>query len=248
MSSWGLTEHGTQVNLLTISTAPAPELILALLHRWGLQENQFKHEKDRWGINQLDGRRVEPYPEDAVIPNPTRRRLDRDLCEARDEEATALRELAHLPRQHPRRARLEQIATNAYARQRVLEAERAGVPKRAPLRNTDLNHKLRFHPGCYKVVIDTLRIALANVEGTLAADLSHYLRRPREAKKLLANLVTAPGTVRVGTRHIDVTLEPAGTAAERRAFESFLAAVTRRRLTLPGDCSHRPLRFRLPSS
>ena len=85
-------------------------------------------------------------------------------------------------------------------------------PEAGALRNTDLSHKLRLHPGRYKIVIDTLRIALANVEGTLAADLSHYLRRPRETKKLLANLVTAPGTVRVGTRHIDVTLQPADTA------------------------------------
>jgi hypothetical protein len=29
----------------------------------------LKHQVERWGINHLDGRRVEEYPPDAIIPN-----------------------------------------------------------------------------------------------------------------------------------------------------------------------------------
>lgn len=243
-----LTNDGSQVNILAVSTATAPELVLALFHRWGMQENQFKHDKERWGINQLDGRRVDPYPEDAIIPNPARRRLDLDLRDARDAEADALRELAHLPRDHKRRERLEQSAKEAFALQGELEARRPHVPKRAPLRDTELARKLRVHPGRYKVIVDTVRIALANVETDLAASLAPQLRKPREAKKTLANLLASPGVVRVGQQHIGVTLRPAGTAREKRAFRVLLQAANARRLTLPGDPTHRPLRFRIANS
>jgi len=240
-----LTSDGSQVNILAVSKAPAVELVLALFHRWGMQENQFKHEKERWGINQLDGRRVDPYPEDAIIPNPARRRLDLDLRDARDKEAEALRELAHLPRDPKRRERLEQAAKEAFALQGDLEAQRPHVPKKAPLRDTELTGRLRVHPGRYKVIVDTVRIALANVETDLAALLAPHLRKPREAKKTLANLLAAPGVVRAGQQHIGVTLRPAGTARERRAFQVLLTAANARRLTLPGDPSGRPLRFRI---
>ena len=242
-----LTCDGAQVNIVTVSSAPAPELVQALLGRWGLQENQFKHEKERWGINQLDGRRVESYPEGTVVPNPARRRLDLDLRDARDAEADALRELAHLPVEHPRRARLEQMARHAYARQCELAEQRPHVPKRAPLRDTELAGRLRFHSSRYKVVIDTIRIALANIEAELSRTLAGHLSKPREAKKTLANLFAAPGTIRPHESHLGVSLSPAGTHRERHALQKLLDSVNARRLTLPGEPSGRPLRFSIPN-
>ena len=50
----------------------------------------------RWGINQLDGRTTEPYDPDAVIPNPARRRLDRNVRIARVTAGLARNELAAL--------------------------------------------------------------------------------------------------------------------------------------------------------
>jgi len=49
-------------------------------------------------------------------------------------------------------------------------------------------------------VIDTRRIAFANLEAELAVTLARHLDRPREAKKLLATLFAAPVTVRVSSR------------------------------------------------
>ena len=94
----------------------------------------------------------------------------------------------------------------------------------------------------------TLRIALANVETDLAKLLAPHLNKPREAKKTLANLLTAAGTVRAGSRNINISLEPAATGRERRAFTALLTVVNRRKLTLPGDPSGRPLRFRIAKS
>ncbi len=74
-----LMPDGAQINLLAVSALPAEALIRGQLARWGLQENQLKHGVERWGINHLDGRRVEEYPPDELVPNPARRRLERVL-------------------------------------------------------------------------------------------------------------------------------------------------------------------------
>ena len=93
-------------------------------------------------------------------------------------------------------------------------------------------------------MLDTVRIACANVEADLAAALARHLPRPAEAKKTLANLFAAPGRIRVGLRTIAVDLAPAGTAAERAAFRELLAALNREQLSLPGDTRRRRLSFR----
>lgn len=235
---------GEQINIVCISPLPADEVIVLMLARWARQENQFKYEVERWGINHLDARSVEAYPPDTIIPNPARRRLERALKIARHEEAEALRKLGHLPVQDSRRERLRADALRARQQQEELLAQRPSVPKKAPLRDTDLADKLVHHQGQYKFVIDTLRIALANVEAELAARLGCHLSRPAEAKKTLANLLAAPGRVRLSRDRISVTLIPAGTRRERGAFATVLDELNRLNLNLPGDPSRRPLRFR----
>jgi transposase len=236
---------GAQINILAVSTAPAPFVIRTLFARWARQENQFKHEVERWGINQLDGRRVEPYPADEIIPNPARARLKREMKSARAQEAEALRKLTHLAGDDPKRQRLQQVARDAFARQKQLEAKMPSVPEKAPVRDTELAPVLRRHPGRYKLVVDTVRIALANVEAECAALLAPHLRKPREAKKTLGNLLAAPGDVSAGKRAVSVTLAPAASVSERNAFEALLDEINRRRLTLPGDPNRRRLVFRL---
>lgn len=239
------TEAGAQLNVLAVSDAPAPWLLTVLFRRWSHQENQFKHHDERWGINQLDGRRVEDYPPDEIIPNPARRRLDRELRIARAAEGDALRRLAALDDDHPKRAIYQEDLEHARELQRELETLRPRVPTHAPVRDTELAGKLERHPGHYKVVIDTLRVALANIETDLAAWLGPELPKPAEAKKTLAKVFDAPGHVRPNGRTITITLQPAGTDAELLAVDALLSRLNALNLTLPGDPSGRSLRFKL---
>lgn len=241
-----LMPDGAQINLLTANcTAPAEELIRRQLGRWGYQENQFKHEVERWGINQLDGRTVAPYPADATIPNPARRRIDRSLHIARAHEGTLRSKLARLGTDHPKRVELEQDLEHTLALQQELEALRPSMPVHAPVQDTDLADRLVYHRGEYKRVIDALRIGLANSESELAARLAPHLDRPREAKKVLANLFAAPGLVKLTRQAVTVSLAPAGNAAELRAIEALLQEMTALELILPGDPSRRRLRLQL---
>lgn len=232
-----------QVNLVAISTQDAPWLIGVMRGRW-VQENAFKHGVERWGINQLDGRKTLPYPPDTLIPNPARRRLDRALRIARMRDGHARRELASLAPDHPRRARLDKDLADAIEQQRQLLALRPATPKKAPLAETELAGKLVKHKSNYKTAIDAIRIACANAETDLAGELAPFLARPAEAKRALRNLLAAPGHVRLGKRTITVTLLPAANANELRAFHSLLDVLARANLTLPNDPLRRRLRFR----
>lgn len=238
-----LTEEGAQVNLLAVSELPAETLIRRHLARWGVQENQFKHGVARWGINHLDGRRVEEYPPDAIVPNPARRRLERVLKLSHTTEGEALRKLVRLDDDDPGREQLLKEIKAAMARQQDLMALRAGIPRMAKVSETPLAGRLRRHELGYKNTLDALRSALANVESDLAVLLAEHLDRPREAKKMLATLFAAPGTVSLGSRGVTVRLLPAATDAERDAIRAFLRDVTRLRLTLPGDPDHLRLRW-----
>jgi hypothetical protein len=240
-----LMPDGNQVNILAASTLPPEEQIRIQLQRWACQENPFKHGNERWAINQLDGRKVEPYPADAIIPNPARSRLDRELRLARAAEGQARSKLARLDQNDPKLEQIEEDLRRALKQQEKLEALRPQVPKRAPVCETELADELVSHRRAYKTVIDTLRIALANAESELAAELAPHLLKPREAKKTLANLLAAPGVVRLNTRTVTITLEPAATQRERNAFHALLQLVNARNLSLPGDPSRRRLRFKV---
>lgn len=240
-----LTEEGAQVNLLAVSELPAEALIRGQLARWGLQENQLKHGVERWGINHLDGRRVEDYPPDALVPNPARRRLERVLKLSHTAEGELLRKLVRIEHGDSDREELERGVRRAQERQRELMALRATVPAVAPVSETPLAGLLRRHELGYKNVLDTLRSTLANLESDYAVLLARHLDRPREAKKLLATLFAAPGTVHLGSQGVTVRLMPAASASERAALRTFLADVTRRRLSLPGDPDRRRLSWAL---
>lgn len=235
-------DSGEQVNLLCGERTDAVQAIAAMRGRW-CQENGFKHGVERWGLNQLDARKVDEYDPDAVIPNPMRRRLERAFRVACIAEGDLRRKLADLAADHPRRAKLEAALASTVDERRRLDAERASAPHHAPVKETILAGKLRRHRGVYKALLDTVRVAGANIEAELATLLAPHLTKPAEAKKTLAVLFAAPGRVRVGTRTIAITLAPAGSADEHEAYAQFWKDVNRLNLTLPGDQRGRGLRF-----
>ena len=239
-----LMADGHQINLLAISQESAARLVEVMLGRW-VQENAFKHSNERWGINQLDGRKTQAYPPDTIIPNPVRRRLDHAMKLARAQEGRARNKLARLADDDPKRDKAQQELDEALLDQDLYQIFRAVEPVKAPLRETELANKLVKHDPDYKALHDTIRIACANAETELALMLAPHLRKPKEAKKALANLFAAPGAVRVNGKSVTVNLQPAATADERLAFEAFFNEVNSLNLPLPGDDKARRLRFRL---
>ena len=246
---------GKQINLVAISTASAEQLVAILLGgpsiklpsgRWQ-QENAFHHGDARWGINQLDDRAVEPYPPGTIIPNPARRRLDQSLRLARAAEGDARRKLACTTPELGalRRAAVEQDLADALKLQQDLEALRPQTPTHAPIEKTVLAGKLVRHTGQLKRIVDVIRVVCANAESELATLIAPHMGRPREAKKVIANILAAPGKVTVTDQAIHVRLAPAANRSERDAMQHLFAAINQRGLVLPSDPKRLPLRFDL---
>ena len=239
-------QNGDQINIVGVSEAEPQELIQAMLARWALQENQFKYAVERLGINQLDGRHVDPVSPDEMIPNPARRRLINALGVARQVEGEALRRLAHLPEGAPKRVRWEQDLARSRQQQHDLEQQRPTLPNKTRVGDSELAGKLVRHRDNYKLVIDTLRILIANIVAELASTLAPHLAHPAEAKKTLDNLLAAPAVIYATGKLIVVELTPAGTRRELAAFRDLLQPINARKLSLPGDPARRPLAFKVP--
>ena len=238
-----------QVNLLAVSTCTPEELYGIVRGRWS-QENGFKHGNERWGINQLDGRTTESVEPNTIITNPARRELDRALRVARQHEGTLRCKLAKPAKTEA--ARQKQVSVRAELEEAVriiatLKAQQPTVPRKAELKDTALAGKLKEHPDEYKMFMDTVRIACANVEAELATRLAPMLTRPAEAKKVLENLFMAPGEIRVSQKTISVILTPAGTDTELLAISELLEELSALGLSLPNDSTQSALRFRLRS-
>ena len=233
---------GKQVNLLAVSKESTERLIEIITGRW-IQENGFKHGKERWGFDQLDGRKVLPYAPDTIIPNPGRRRLDYTLELLRNREGTIRRKLARLDDDHQDVDKFEEELSFTLKRQDELENLRPDFPKQAPLRETELAGKLVHHDTHYKTFIDTVRIACANAESDLAIEIAPFLNKKAEAKKTLSNLFSSPGDIRVNRRTITIAVDITGRKSEIYAFSELFKVVNQWKLTLPGDGEKHLLRF-----
>jgi hypothetical protein len=238
-----LTEEGNQVNVLAVSKEPAWRLVEIIIGRW-VQENGFKHGKERWGLNQLDRRKRLPFAPGTVIPNPTRRRLEFSIRISQEREGKLRNKLARLENGTPEHTAVESKLEEQLRLQAELMAQRPSLPKHAPVEETELSGELTYHEPHYKTVLDTIRIACLNAEAELAGELSEHMKKPAEAKKLLANLFAAPGDLRVGKKSATLHLKFAARANERRAVAELFKIINNRNLTLPGDPKSRPLRFK----
>ena len=199
---------------------------------------------ERWGLNQLDGRRVEDIPAGTLVTNPLRTNLDQLLRDDRQREKHLRLQLQQMYPGHPDRPELKlALKANRVAQREICEARRQ-TPKKVPIELTELRGELKQHTREYKLLIDTVRCIAQNAEGQLAASLAAHMDRPAEAKRLLQNVFSAPGNVRVSTKAITVSLAPAANGPEQSALKGFFAEFNRRRLRHPGDPFARPIRFR----
>ena len=238
-----LTEEGNQVNVLAVSKEPAWRLVEIITGRW-VQENGFKHGKERWGINQLDRRKRREYEPGTVIPNPARRRLEYSIRVSRQKEGLLRNKLARLEEGTPQRDEAEANLDEHLRLQAELLAQRPSLPTHAPVEETDLADDLTFHDPHYKVVLDTIRIAALNAEADLAEHLAEHMRKPAEAKKLLANIFAAPGDLRVNENSITISLKIAARNDELQAINNLFHTINTRNLPLPADPNSRPLIFK----
>ncbi len=239
-----LMEDDNQVNILTSSTDDARWLVATMFKRW-IQENAFKHGKERWGFDGLDGRRVLPYHDGTLIPNPYRRNLKSMREGSVEREAKLRRQMARLKPGDPNRPQLKARLREEMDTQASLAASLQRAPEHIPIEQTHLHGKLVHHADEYKRLIDTVRIACARAESDLAARLRPHLSMPDEAKKVVENIFKAHGNIQVNDGSILISLDAAANSNELSAIRAALEEINALQLAHPGDPRRRPLRFTL---
>ena len=233
-----------QINLLTSSQEDAVWLAQTLFSRWS-QENAFKYGKERWGFDQLDGRQVDAYPGETIIPNPYRRNLERSRDGALQREGRLRCRIARMASKNPKREELEKELVEASNMVQMIQDALKRTPKHTPLERTHLNGKLVHHRREYKLLVDTLRVAGMTAEDELARKLRPHLPVGAEAKRVLQNVFRATGNIQVADSQITITLDPAANRAELPAIRKLLNGLNLEALRHPADPLRRPLYFRL---
>lgn len=237
------TQDDRQVNVIAASQEPRERLVEIITGRW-VQENSFKHGNERWGTNHLDGRKPKKYPKNHVIFNPARSRLERAITVLREREGTLRRKLARLKKGSSKYAELKKEIKDIVADQNRLVDERKSTNKYELLSKTDLADRLVRMDTNYKTLMDTIRIACINGEEELAGSLRPFLQRPDEAKKVLKNVFSAPGSILVDDEKIVVAIDMVGNTGEKSAVKALFNRINETGFKLPGDVKSRPLIFK----
>ncbi len=233
-----------QPALVLEGTNAAPARIACLmLARWR-QENVFKYMGEHHGLDQLLSYGADPADPDALIPNPERRRLHRQITERRKELAKLKEALGDAlleePKAGSRSAHGLKIAQGGVVSElRRLEADidrlvaaRKALPPRVPVADSGTGREvMRLE---HKSIVDRIKISAYNAEEWMLDRLIHHYPNPHDARDLLRSFAELSGEIRTTDHGVIVTLDPPDTPIHRRALRALVDDLNTLGATFPG--------------
>ena len=238
------TTNGHQTPILTSlgGEVGSAKIACLMFARWR-QENFFRYMREHHGLDQLLGYAFAAADGGRLVPNPERKKIERQLNERRS-ELVALRAalggavLAE-PRQGSRSAHGLKIAQQgAVGKVRVLEqliAEltqtRRALPKQVPLAQAGPREVLRLEE---KAIIDRIKIAAYNAEEWLLERLAHHYHNPHDIRALLRSFAQLSGEVRTTSSGVSIALDAPDIPAQRQALRGLCADLNQLGVTFPG--------------
>lgn len=209
---------GSQGSIL--STNPRFELAqMAVLMpaRWS-QENFLKYMRQHFGLDRLIEYGTQPLPETTVVVNPAWRRLEQQLCRERSRLRRRQAQLgAHTLPGQPTPREIERFEqTGGQLREQIqtqealitqLKEQRAGLPRKVPLKAVPEAERLRQLCPESKHFIDTLKMIAYRAESALAGEVREHLRRAEDARALLRRVFVTPANVRPDDQARTLTVE-----------------------------------------
>ena len=230
--------------LVLEGTNAGPARIASLmLARWR-QENVFKYMGEHHGLDQLLSYGAEPADPDALIPNPERRRLDRQIAERRKElaklKATLGDALLDEPKDNSCSAHGLKIAQGGVVGElRRLEtdidrlvAARKPLPKHVPVADSGTGREvMRLE---HKSIVDRIKISAYNAEEWMLDRLIRHYPNPHDARDLLRSFAELSGEIHTTDHGVVVTLDPPDTPIHRRALRGLVDDLNTLGATFPG--------------
>jgi hypothetical protein len=195
------TESGHQTSVISTDycSEPAP-LAGAMFSRWS-QENYFRYGRLRFALDRLAGYSTEVIPDTLKLVNPVWRELDGKLRKA---NATLSRMMAKfgatnmteeigegkMERWIEKKAHMQEENENLQTEVDALKAQRKATQHHITFGELPEDQKFRQLGTQSKQLIDTIKMIAYRAETSMANILRPVIKRPDEARKLLAALYT----------------------------------------------------------
>jgi len=241
-----LSDDGHQTQVITSRKDLSDiEVAWRMFERWR-QENFFKYMRDEFMLDALVDHRIEPDDPTRTVPNPERRRLDKQVREARADVAeheraygAAIIEEAEGRQPTFRGVQVgsERIGKALRASRERLDAlieRRRKVPTRVEVRDITTGAVIRLATE-RKHLTDIIKMLAFQAESDLLALLEpHYARASQEGRTLLHELFQAAGAIRVEGSVLHVTLAPLSAPHRTLAAQAMCQHLNDTATTFPG--------------
>ena len=191
--------HQTEIITTDLGT-PTADILRQTFARWG-QENFFRYERTHRSLDLLGSYAFEPVTDDAVVPNPARKDLDRQVREAR----TRVRTLEPAPDKPGRPGQLGWW-TRRVAR---LKALRRTTPRRIRVGDLPQGDRPEEPDPERKLFCDVLTTSAQRIETRLLGLLArHYKSSYKDGRQLLRQTLNDTGDFALEGNVLTITLNP----------------------------------------
>ena len=241
-----LSANGHQTPIVT-SRRDLPAVVLAyrMFERWR-QENFFKYLGEEFALDALVDYAAEPVDPERTVPNPERRKAEKELTFARAElrkvqsqygQAAVANEEIRRPTIRGFKiahGKLGQRIREIQGRIRIMEKKRGLIPKRVPAKEVGGKPIMRLSQE-RKHLTNCIKMVAYQAESDLLALLRpHYARADEEGRTLVTSALDSAGNLDVGDGELRVTLAPLSSPHRSRAIAALCEALNAMDACFPG--------------
>ena len=242
-----LSKDGTHQTAILTSRFKLPALQVAfrMFERWR-QENFFKYMDEEFLIDALVEYAAEPADPDRMVPNPARRKFDKQIMTAK----AALAELqeaygaAALENSEARRPTMRgfkiaygkegRVIREIQKRISALRAKKRTVPARVTVSQAYPGEVVKL-ANERKLLTNHIKMVAYQAESDLLALVRpEYARADQEGRTLIQNALTTTAELRVEGGELHVILEPLSSPHRSRAIEALCEALSKTATCFPG--------------
>lgn len=241
-----LSENGHQTPIITSRRdLSAAQVAYRMFERWK-QENFFKYLREEYALDVLLDYAVEPADPQRDVPNPMRRKLAKQIRDARAEVQRVVAEFGGqaLLNEEARRSTmrgfkiaLADVSTkvrDALERLIRLRARRAKMPARVPVEKVTDGAVIKLSTE-RKHLTNLMKMVAYQVETDLVQTIRPWYRRAdQEGRTLVQSMLASAADLKVTDTELQITVAPLSSRHRTRVLGELCVALNRTNSVFPG--------------